>query len=149
MLLIVLNKQNYGINYTNIIHQRNVTMFFFVCFSFVIVVVVAINNKTIIKIISWNNYTHLQPVKMLSNVLFPAPEGPIIAVSSPDLKWPLTFLRMSFSSESREEGKNYHFPSILIVYIFFSAIVLTTLMPYTNILSRVYVVYHVDDFFFS
>ncbi len=37
---------------------------------------------------------------MLSNVLFPAPEGPIIAVSSPDLKWPLTFLRMSFSSET-------------------------------------------------
>lgn len=37
---------------------------------------------------------------MLSNVLFPAPEGPIIAVSSPDLKWPLTFLRMSFSSKT-------------------------------------------------
>lgn len=40
---------------------------------------------------------------MLSNVLFPAPDGPIIAVSSPDRKWPLTFLRISFSSETNKK----------------------------------------------
>jgi hypothetical protein len=33
---------------------------------------------------------------MFNSVLFPAPEGPRMAVSCPDLKRPLTLLRMIF-----------------------------------------------------
>lgn len=34
--------------------------------------------------------THMYPAKMLSKVDFPAPEGPMIAVSSPEQNFPLT-----------------------------------------------------------
>lgn len=37
-----------------------------------------------------NDYdTHTYPARIFSNVDFPAPEGPIIAVNSPDLNFPL------------------------------------------------------------
>lgn len=45
--------------------------------------------------------THVNPVRMLSNDDFPAPEGPIIAVSSPDLKQPDTLLRICLSSGNK------------------------------------------------
>lgn len=41
---------------------------------------------------------------MFSKVLFPAPEGPIIAVSSFERNRPLTFLRISLTS--MEDNKN-------------------------------------------
>lgn len=37
-------------------------------------------------------------MSIFKSVDFPAPDGPIMAVSSPDLRRPLTFLRMIFSS---------------------------------------------------
>lgn len=40
--------------------------------------------------------TYWNPVKMFSNVDFPAPDGPIIAVNSPDLNFPDTFLSICF-----------------------------------------------------
>lgn len=46
--------------------------------------------------------THLYPVKMFSNVDLPAPEGPIIAVSSPERSRPLTLFRIVLSSAERE-----------------------------------------------
>lgn len=45
--------------------------------------------------------TYLYPVKILSNVDFPAPEGPIIAQSSPDLSLPLTFFRISLLAATK------------------------------------------------
>lgn len=44
--------------------------------------------------------THLYPVRIFNNVDFPAPEGPIIAVSSLDRSLPLTDLRIVFTSEN-------------------------------------------------
>ncbi len=41
------------------------------------------------------SYTYMKPVKMFNNVDLPAPEGPIMAVNSPDLNSPETDLRMS------------------------------------------------------
>lgn len=42
--------------------------------------------------------TYLYPVRILRRVDLPAPEGPIIAVSSPDRSRPLTDLRIVFST---------------------------------------------------
>lgn len=33
-------------------------------------------------------YTYWNPVRIFSRLDFPAPDGPIMAVNSPDLKWP-------------------------------------------------------------
>lgn len=43
--------------------------------------------------------THLYPVRMFKRVDFPAPEGPIIAVSSPDRSLPLTDFKIVFTSK--------------------------------------------------
>lgn len=40
--------------------------------------------------------THIYPARIFNRVLFPAPEGPIIAVNSPDLNSPLTPCKISF-----------------------------------------------------
>lgn len=49
--------------------------------------------------------THLYPVRMFKSVDFPAPEGPMIAVNSPDRRRPLTDFRIVFASAS----KSYNF----------------------------------------
>jgi len=51
-----------------------------------------------------NILTHLYPVRMFSSVDFPAPEGPIIAVSSPDRSLPLTDFRIVFTSENATDS---------------------------------------------
>lgn len=46
---------------------------------------------------SWNKVsTYTNPVNIFSNEDFPAPDGPIMAVSSPDLKVPDTPFRIVF-----------------------------------------------------
>lgn len=61
---------------------------------------------------------------MLSNVDFPAPEGPRIAVSCPDLNCPLIFLKISFDAETNnvkiyEYLTNVQFLHTLVVYYVF------------------------------
>lgn len=51
----------------------------------------SVYNKPYDKIL---NSFYLYPVSMLSSVDFPAPEGPIMAVNSPDFKRPLTDFKM-------------------------------------------------------
>lgn len=46
--------------------------------------------------------TYIKPVRILSNVLFPAPEGPMIAVSSPDLNSPETPFSMVFFATGKK-----------------------------------------------
>lgn len=45
----------------------------------------------------------MKPVKMFNKVDLPAPEGPMIAVNSPDLNSPDTDLRMSRVSVKNKE----------------------------------------------
>lgn len=45
-------------------------------------------------------YIYLNPVITLSKVLFPDPEGPIIAVNSPERNEPLIPWRISFVTEN-------------------------------------------------
>lgn len=52
------------------------------------------SNLDLREISSKTKNTHLYPAKIFINVLFPAPEGPIIAVNSPDLKVPFTHFSM-------------------------------------------------------
>lgn len=47
---------------------------------------------------SYYSVTHVNPANMSNNVLFPAPDGPMIAVNSPDLKSPFISRRICFSS---------------------------------------------------
>lgn len=44
----------------------------------------------------------MKPVKMLRSVLLPAPEGPIIAVNSPDLNSPETPFKMVFVATKKK-----------------------------------------------
>lgn len=48
---------------------------------------------------------NLYPARMLSSVDFPAPEGPRIAVSSPDLNCPLSPLKIAFDSVNLTESQ--------------------------------------------
>lgn len=45
--------------------------------------------------IMFTNITYINPVRMFKSVDFPAPEGPMMAVNSPDLNSPDIDLRMS------------------------------------------------------
>lgn len=65
--------------------------------------VVQINFLQFIKQRNRNKNTYVNPAKMSSKVLLPAPEGPIIAVSSPDLKSPLIPCRICFSSAKKDK----------------------------------------------
>lgn len=47
--------------------------------------------------------TYLYPVRMFNKVDFPAPDGPIIAVNSPDRSRPLTFFKIVFTPEKKEK----------------------------------------------
>lgn len=47
-----------------------------------------------------NKFTNVNPAKTSINVDFPAPDSPIIAVSSPALNSPLTFFNSSDFSET-------------------------------------------------
>ena len=44
-------------------------------------------------------YTYLNPANTLIRVVLPAPDGPIIAVSSPERNSPLTDFKINFFSE--------------------------------------------------
>lgn len=46
--------------------------------------------------------TYLYPANMFNSVLFPAPDGPMTAVSSPDRNFPLTFFKITFWRFSTE-----------------------------------------------
>lgn len=48
------------------------------------------------------SFSYLYPVRIFSRVDFPAPEGPIMAVNSPDLNLPLTDLRIVLASAIKE-----------------------------------------------
>lgn len=47
--------------------------------------------------------THWNPVSKLSKDDFPAPDGPIIAVSSPELKFPFNPFSTCFLSATKKE----------------------------------------------
>lgn len=49
-----------------------------------------------VQLINYTNKTYLYPARTLRSVDFPAPDGPSIAVNSPDLNWPLTPLNINF-----------------------------------------------------
>lgn len=51
--------------------------------------------------------TYVNPVMTSMSVLFPAPEGPIIAVNSPARNSPFKLSRISFVSETTEKC-GYH-----------------------------------------
>lgn len=51
-----------------------------------------------------NTYTY--PIRMFIKVVFPAPEGPIIADSLPDSKYPLMLFSIVFVSEKKKAKKN-------------------------------------------
>lgn len=48
--------------------------------------------------------TYMKPVRIFNNVLFPAPEGPIMAVNSPDLNSPETPFNMVFLTEKKKKN---------------------------------------------
>lgn len=50
--------------------------------------------------------TYLYPVKILSRLDFPAPDGPIMAHNSPDRILPLTFFKITLSSEKEKNCIN-------------------------------------------
>lgn len=60
--------------------------------------------------------SYWNPVNMLRSDVFPAPEGPIIAVNSPDLNIPETPLITCFFSETTNISKlmNSQFASIYV-----------------------------------
>lgn len=47
--------------------------------------------------------THVNPARMLRRLLLPAPEGPMIAVNSPELKHPSIPCNISFLAEIKSK----------------------------------------------
>lgn len=56
------------------------------------------NLKLVDDVFVWFMLAHLNPTRTSTSAVFPAPDGPIIAVSSPALNSPLTFCRIFFFS---------------------------------------------------
>ena len=82
---------------------------------------------------------YLYPERMLSNVVFPEPEGPKIAVNSPSRNWPLMLFNIVFS---RSVNKKYNFKIIVI-----EKIAINALITNIEIMISVFFLFFIDKYY--